>query len=396
MSVERIASGDGVVFKDVCKIYPDGTRAVDMLNLDIRRGELVSLIGPSGCGKTTTLKMINRLEEPTSGSIVVGGEDVRSSDAVALRRRIGYVVQEIALFPHLTVAENINVVPALLGWSEAKMRSRADELLEMAGLAPERYRYRLPDQLSGGQKQRIGVLRALAADPQVILMDEPFGALDPISRETLQNELVSLQKNLRKTIVFVTHDMDEAIRISDRIAILRHGRVAQIGTPEEIQTSPKNDFVRNFIGEDRLSQMSPDDSVGMLLEEPWAVAAPSESAAAVLDRMEENDREFIQVVDPKSGVWLGAALLGRVRRAAAAGKGVVDSLSRDRKLYLEDAVLRDVAQMLADRDISIPVLDPGDRLLGVVTSAGLARLAMNRLRGKRSSPPEGEKKEGSR
>lgn len=171
----------GMVFKEVTKRYPDGTNAVDRLDLEIRSGELVSLIGPSGCGKTTTLKMINRLEEPTSGTVTVEGEDILRCDPVELRRRIGYVVQEISLFPHLTVAENIAVVPSLLGWPAKKIRARVDELLAMAGLPPEKYRFRLPDQLSGGQKQRIGVLRALASDPKVILMDEPFGALDPIS-----------------------------------------------------------------------------------------------------------------------------------------------------------------------------------------------------------------------
>ncbi len=184
MNGEITAEKGSVLFKKVTKTYSDGTRAVDRLDLEIRRGELVSLIGPSGCGKTTTLKMINRLEEPTEGTITVDGMDILSTDPVKLRRRIGYVVQEIALFPHLTVAENIGVVPNLLGWPAKKTRARVNELLSMAGLSPEKYRFRLPDQLSGGQKQRIGVLRALASDPQVILMDEPFGALDPISRET--------------------------------------------------------------------------------------------------------------------------------------------------------------------------------------------------------------------
>ncbi|NLO59361.1 MAG: ATP-binding cassette domain-containing protein, partial [Synergistaceae bacterium] len=225
MNGKITAEKGSVLFEKVTKTYGDGTRAVDRLDLEIRRGELVSLIGPSGCGKTTTLKMINRLEEPTGGAITVDGMDIMRTDPVELRRRIGYVVQEIALFPHLTVAENIGVVPNLLGWPAKKTRARVNELLSMAGLSPEKYRFRLPDQLSGGQKQRIGVLRALASDPQVILMDEPFGALDPISRETLQNELVSLQKDLKKTIVFVTHDMGEALRISDRIVILRKGRV---------------------------------------------------------------------------------------------------------------------------------------------------------------------------
>ena len=290
------------------------------------------------------------------------------------------MVQEIALFPHLTVAENIGVVPNLLGWPAKKTRARVNELLSMAGLSPEKYRFRLPDQLSGGQKQRIGVLRALASDPQVILMDEPFGALDPISRETLQNELVSLQKDLKKTIVFVTHDMGEALRISDRIVILRKGRVEQEGTPEEIQNSPKNDFVRSFIGEDRLSRMSPDDPVESIIEDPWGKAAPWESAAEVLERMEENDREFIQVVDPKSGQWLGMALLGRVRRAASAGETVLKGVNRDRKLYAGEATLRDAAEMLSDRDISIPVLDGDGHFIGVITSTALARLAVERLR----------------
>ncbi|MDD2452761.1 MAG: betaine/proline/choline family ABC transporter ATP-binding protein [Synergistaceae bacterium] len=380
MNGEITAEKGSVLFKKVTKTYSDGTRAVDRLDLEIRRGELVSLIGPSGCGKTTTLKMINRLEEPTEGTITVDGMDILSTDPVKLRRRIGYVVQEIALFPHLTVAENIGVVPNLLGWPAKKTRARVNELLSMAGLSPEKYRFRLPDQLSGGQKQRIGVLRALASDPQVILMDEPFGALDPISRETLQNELVSLQKDLKKTIVFVTHDMGEALRISDRIVILRKGRVEQEGTPEEIQNSPKNDFVRSFIGEDRLSRMSPDDPVESIIEDPWGKAAPWESAAEVLERMEENDREFIQVIDPKSGQWLGMALLGRVRRAASAGETVLKGVNRDRKLYAGEATLRDAAEMLSDRDISIPVLDGDGHFIGVITSTALARLAVERLR----------------
>ncbi len=211
-------------------------------------------------------------------------------------------------------------------------------------------------------------------------MDEPFGALDPISREVLQNELVSLQKNLKKTIVFVTHDMGEAIRISDRIVILRKGRVEQEGTAEDIRNSPKNDFVRSFIGEDRLSRMSPDDPAESIVEEPWGMSAPWESAADVLERMEENDREFIQVVDPKSGQWLGMALLGRVRRAASAGETVMKGIYRERKLYAGDATLRDAAEMLADRDISIPVVGEDERFLGVITSAALARLAVERLR----------------
>nr|HPI97315.1 betaine/proline/choline family ABC transporter ATP-binding protein [Synergistales bacterium] len=297
-----------VVFDSVTKVYEDGTCAVDSLNLEITKGELVSLIGPSGCGKTTSLKMVNRLEESTSGKIYVNGQDITTVDPVRLRRGIGYVVQEIALMPHMSVAENIATVPRLHNWSRKRIRKRVDELLAMSGLEPSIYRYRLPDQLSGGQKQRIGVLRALAAEPEVVLMDEPFGALDPISREVLQNELVAIQQKLRKTIIFVTHDMDEALRISDTVVIMRAGKIEQMGTPREIQDEPASDFIRNFIGEDRLSQISPDDPVSILVEEPWDKVFPNDRASDVLARMEDEDMECIQVVDKKNR-WIGMAHL---------------------------------------------------------------------------------------
>ncbi len=227
----------------------DAPPAVERLSLDVHRGEILVLVGPSGCGKSTTLRLINRMIEPTSGRIVFDGEDVTHIDANDLRRRIGYVIQRIGLFPHQTIAENIGTVPRLLGWDTARTTARTDELLELVGLEPSLYRDRYPKELSGGQAQRVGVARALAADPPVMLMDEPFGAVDPITRDRLQNEFLRLQEEVRKTIVFVTHDIDEAIKMGDRIAILRERSVvAQLDTPSRILAYPVDDFVDDFIG----------------------------------------------------------------------------------------------------------------------------------------------------
>jgi osmoprotectant transport system ATP-binding protein len=223
--------------------------AVEDLTLEVPEGEIVILVGPSGCGKTTTMKMINRIIEPTSGRIMLDGEDVTRANPDRLRRRIGYVIQQIGLFPHMTIAENIATVPQLLGWDKARVTARVDELLETVNMDPADYRGRYPKQLSGGQRQRVGVARALSADPEVMLMDEPFGAIDPITRDRLQNEFLRLQSQVRKTIVFVTHDIDEAIKMGDRIAILRDGsHIAQYDTPEQILTAPADDYVSDFIG----------------------------------------------------------------------------------------------------------------------------------------------------
>lgn len=232
------------------KRYPgQKVNAVDALDLGIAEGEFVVLVGPSGCGKTTLMKMINRIIEPTTGKIYIDGEDVTSTNADQLRRRIGYVIQQIGLFPHMTIGENVATVPKLLGWEQSRIDARVDELLDLVGMPPGEYKQRYPKQLSGGQQQRVGVARALGADPDILLMDEPFGAIDPITRDRLQNEFLRLQAQMKKTVVFVTHDIDEAIKLGDRIVILSdRSSVEQYDTPEQILTHPANDFVSEFIG----------------------------------------------------------------------------------------------------------------------------------------------------
>ncbi|MGW6643552.1 betaine/proline/choline family ABC transporter ATP-binding protein [Streptomyces iakyrus] len=242
--------GASIALESLTKRYPGSAQpAVDNVSMEIKAGEVVVFVGPSGCGKSTTLKMINRLIEPTGGRIRIGGEDVTDMDPVKLRRKVGYAIQSAGLFPHMTVAQNIGIVPKMIGWPKARIKDRTEELLDLVGLDPGEFHGRYPRQLSGGQQQRVGVARALAADPPVLLMDEPFGAVDPITRDHLQDELIRLQHELHKTIVFVTHDFDEAIKIGDRIAVLRErSHIAQFDTPEAILTNPADDFVSGFVG----------------------------------------------------------------------------------------------------------------------------------------------------
>ncbi|MGW0989475.1 betaine/proline/choline family ABC transporter ATP-binding protein [Streptomyces sp. NPDC002486] len=242
--------GASIELENLTKRYPGGAQpAVDNVSMQIKAGEVVVFVGPSGCGKSTTLKMINRLIEPTGGRIRIGGEDVTDMDPVKLRRKVGYAIQSAGLFPHMTVAQNIGIVPRMIGWPKARIKERTEELLDLVGLDPGEFQGRYPRRLSGGQQQRVGVARALAADPPVLLMDEPFGAVDPITRDHLQDELIRLQHELHKTIVFVTHDFDEAIKIGDRIAVLRErSHIAQFDTPEAILTNPADDFVSGFVG----------------------------------------------------------------------------------------------------------------------------------------------------
>jgi osmoprotectant transport system ATP-binding protein len=280
--------------------------AVEALSLDVAAGEICVLIGPSGCGKTTTMRMINRMIEPTAGRIEVAGQDVLHADPVQLRRSIGYVIQQVGLFPHMSVADNVATVPRLLGWDEARIARRSDELLELVGLAPTQFRARFPRQLSGGQKQRVGVARALAGDPPVLLMDEPFGALDPITRVKLQDEFLRILRQLHKTIVLVTHDIDEAIRLGSRIAIMRAGRLLQYATPEALLAAPADAFVEEFVGADRalkrLSLLVVADHLVPAAETTWArdglpTLAPQASLREALAVLLSAGRDHGRVAD---------------------------------------------------------------------------------------------------
>ncbi len=310
-----------IAVKGLTKRFAGEARpAVDALSLDVPSGDICVLIGPSGCGKTTTMRMVNRMIEPDAGAIEVAGRDVTHVDPIELRRSIGYVIQQIGLFPHMTIADNVATVPRLLGWNSAKIAARVDELLDLVGLDAQAYRDRFPRELSGGQRQRVGVARALAADPPVMLMDEPFGAIDPITRAKLQDEFLRIQQRLKKTIVFVTHDIDEAIRMGDRIAILRNGRLVQYDTPEAILAHPADTFVEEFVGSDRVLKRLSLLACGAYAERgvvPASTVARVGARATLRDALTVllvNGIETVVVADD-AGTVVGVLSLARIRSA---------------------------------------------------------------------------------
>jgi osmoprotectant transport system ATP-binding protein len=347
----------------VTKRYPDGTVAVAELSLDVPRGALVALVGPSGCGKTTTLKMVNRLIEPTSGRIFLDGEDVTDADPVKLRRRMGYVIQQVGLFPHRTVLDNVATVPELLGWDARRRKTRARELLELVGLDPSRFAKRYPHQLSGGQQQRVGVARALAADPPVLLMDEPFGAVDPIARDRLQSEFLRLQEEVRKTVLFVTHDIEEAVRLGDRIAVFSQGgKLEQYDTPAALLGAPVNRFVADFVGADRgLKRMSVTPILTGDLEHPPVVHLDDLLVDAKTALREGGSRWAIVLdADERLHGWIGIDATG-------SGLQVRDAARRMEAWVPADASLKSAfAEMLQHDAGWIAVLD-NERYVGVLT-----------------------------
>lgn len=359
-------------FEHVTKRYADGTTAVDDLSFEVAEGELVTLVGPSGCGKTTTMKMVNRLIEPTEGTIFLDGEDISVVDPVELRRRIGYVIQQVGLFPHKTVLENTATVPHLLGWKRGKGRERAAELLDLVGLDPSVYGDRYPEQLSGGQRQRVGVARALAADPPVLLMDEPFGAVDPVVRERLQNEFLKLQAQVRKTVLFVTHDIEEAVRLGDRIAVYGSGRIEQFDSPATVLGAPATPYVADFVGADRgLKRLSVTPIEESDLDQPPVVHL-DDSLAEATARLRSEGARWAVVLDGRDNLhgWIPVD-----SAASPAGKSTVREHARRMEAWLPlGAPLKQAFATMLQHDAGwIAVIDKESegRFLGVLTPARL-------------------------
>ncbi|MBT2625376.1 betaine/proline/choline family ABC transporter ATP-binding protein [Bacillus sp. ISL-32] len=371
-----------LTLENVSKNYKGGKKAVNSINLKIEKGEFICFIGPSGCGKTTTMKMINRLIEPSSGTISIDGENIMEQDPVELRRKIGYVIQQIGLFPHMTIQQNIALVPKLLKWPEEKRKERARELLKLVDMGPE-YLDRYPHELSGGQQQRIGVLRALAAEPPLILMDEPFGALDPITRDSLQEEFKKLQKTLHKTIVFVTHDMDEAIKLADRIVILKAGEIVQVGTPDEILRNPADEFVEEFIGKERLIQSSSPDMerVDQIMNRHPVTITADKTLSEAIQVMREHRVDSLLVVDSRNVLqgFVDVEMIDQHRRKA---KLVAEVLNPDIYTVLSSTLLRDTVHKILKRGVKyVPVVDEDHHLVGIVTRASLVDIVYESIWG---------------
>ncbi len=376
------SSGARIVLDHVSKVYPGSKQpAVDDTSLDIPAGEIVIFVGPSGCGKTTMMRMINRLSEPTSGRILIGDKDALSIKPTELRRSIGYAIQQAGLFPHMTIRQNVGLVPGLLRWDRKKIADRVDELLDMVGLEPGQYADRYPRQLSGGQQQRVGVARALAADPPVLLMDEPFGAVDPITRSTLQDELLRLQSELRKTIVFVTHDFGEAVKLGDRIAVLgQQSKVLQYDTPQAILSSPADDTVAGFVGSGAsLRQLSLVRVKDVELRAHPAVHQ-NDSLESVRNMLSNSDFDWVVVLDDRDRPvnWVRERRLRHAQSLADAFEplDVVSTQST-----LEDAL----EAILAEQHASAVVSGAGSKYAGVITLDTLID-TITRLRSEAESP----------
>ena len=360
-----------IKLEDVSKIYPDGTEAVKDVSLEIQEGELCVLLGPSGCGKTTTMKMINRLIPITEGKILIDGTDNQELDENELRKDIGYAIQEIGLFPHMTVAENISTVPNLKGWSKEEARNRADELLELMGMDPNEHLDKYPVELSGGQRQRVGVARSLGANPPIMLMDEPFGAIDPITRDKLQDEFLNIQEEIQKTIVFVTHDINEAIKMGTKIALLKGGELIQYSAPAELLAQPKNQFVRDFVGTDRtLKSMRLMKAKNAMKTSPKTVSLDNE-VSDIRRKMKEKEVDYLIVTDSSNRFrgWIEASEL----------QGEVDSLdevlSRDVGSVSRETALSDALSLMLEEDVAnIPVLGNDNVLEGILTFNDLQKL----------------------
>ncbi|UJS27197.1 betaine/proline/choline family ABC transporter ATP-binding protein [Macrococcoides canis] len=365
---------------NVSKVYKGGKKAVSDLNISIKQGEFIAFIGTSGSGKTTAMRMINRMIEPTSGTITLNGKNIKELNPVQLRRKIGYVIQQIGLLPHMTIRDNITLVPKLLKWSEEEKNKKAEELIQLVDL-PVSYLDLYPSQLSGGQQQRIGVVRALAADQDIILMDEPFGALDPLTRDTLQDLVKELQLKFNKTFIMVTHDMDEAIKLADRIVIMSHGEVVQLDTPNNILRHPANDFVRDFIGENRLIQTTPNvKTVDEAMVKPISVTAEKTIGEAI-QIMRERRVDTLLITD-NNNVLVGYVDIEDLSEAAKKHLSLSRIMNHNVYFVRSGVYLQDTVRTILKRNIRvIPVLDKQDKLLGVITRANLVDIVYDTIWG---------------
>ncbi|NRH22668.1 osmoprotectant ABC transporter ATP-binding protein OsmV [Pantoea stewartii] len=345
-------------------------KAVDNVSLEVPAGEMCVLLGPSGCGKTTTLKMINRLIPATSGRIFINGEDTSTQDTTTLRRNIGYVIQQIGLFPNMTIEENITVVPRMLGWDKKQCRERATELMSMVALDPTKFLHRYPREMSGGQQQRIGVIRALAADPPVLLMDEPFGAVDPINREVIQNEFLDMQRQLKKTVMLVSHDIDEALKLGDRIAVFGQGKIVQCASPDELLATPANDFVGSFVGQDRtLKRLLLVQAGDVTDQQPTITVKRSTPLMDAFSTMDDNDMRSITVVDD-DGKPLGFV---KRREARSASGRCEDILHTFRVTGKAEENLRVVLSKLYEHNtVWMPIVDEEGRYSGEISQDYIA------------------------
>ena len=371
--------------KNLSKVYAGGKKAVDNMTIDIESGDFIAFIGTSGSGKTTALRMINRMIESTEGEITIDGKNIKELNPVELRRSIGYVIQQIGLMPHMTVKENIVLVPKLLKWSQEKKDEKAKELIRLVDL-PEEYLDRYPSELSGGQQQRIGVVRALAAEQDIILMDEPFGALDPITRDTLQDLVKKLQQQLGKTFIFVTHDMDEAIKLADKICIMTNGQVVQYDTPDNILRSPENDFVKDFIGQNRLIQDRPNiRTVKDAMIKPVTVHVDRSLNDAV-NIMREKRVDTIFVVGNDEHL-LGYLDIEDINEGLRHHKELIDTMQRDIYRVRIDSKLQDSVRTILKRNVrNVPVVDSDNKtLLGLVTRANLVDIVYDSIWGELES-----------
>nr|WP_307775734.1 betaine/proline/choline family ABC transporter ATP-binding protein [uncultured Cetobacterium sp.] len=368
-----------IEFINVSKSYDKKNFVLKNIDFTVKTGQFIVLIGESGCGKTTTMKLVNRLIDPSEGYVKIDGEDISKIDPITLRRRIGYVIQKEGLMPHMTIGENIELIPKLLKWTEERRSERARELLSLLNLDPDIYYEKYPHELSGGQRQRVGIARALAVNPDIILMDEPFSALDPITRENIQDEILKLQKELGKTIIFVTHDMDEAVKLGEKIAFLKDGEIIQFDTPDEILKNPATDYIEKFIGKDRMWKTPSKLLVSDIMSKSYTTIEGRANLSRALALFKSHDTEFLIVTQQENGhnsEPIGLLFRKNIIEGFESGKQRVrDIMDLDFQTLNEDNNLLDVIDKMAMLKARvIPIVNENNRLVGVITNGGLVEV----------------------